>query len=134
MGSCVPLQIISAAFDPHCWNATSFADPEKVMDFTSPNAFCAAAITVFASCARALAHRDARQIETTASFFNTASPINLWVARWHAPVPAILYPLGLRWGPAGLLERRLGAWCVIRIAGPPSGRPGSPGARGRNRR
>src|ERR1700674_4151846 len=80
MGSCVPLQIISAAFDPHCWNATSFADPEYVMDFKSPNAFCALATTVFASCAMALAHRNARQITTTVSFFSTASPlIDTWL-------------------------------------------------------
>jgi hypothetical protein len=45
------------------------------MDFKSPNAFCALAITVFASCAKALPPRDAMQIATTASFF-TASPLN----------------------------------------------------------
>ena len=71
---------MSAALAPHCWNATSFADPEYVMDFRSPNAFCALAITVFASCAIALPHRNARQIATTASFFNTASPLmNAWL-------------------------------------------------------
>src|ERR1700678_807970 len=74
MGSCVPRQVMSAALAPHCWKATSFADPEYVMDFTSPNAFCALAITVFASCAIAPTHRDARQNATTASFLNTASP------------------------------------------------------------
>src|SRR5271155_2570810 len=74
MGSCVPRHVMSAALAPHCWNATSFAEPEYVMDFTSPNAFCAFAITVFASCARAPAHRNARQIGTIASFLNTASP------------------------------------------------------------
>src|SRR5271170_2589159 len=74
MGSCIPRHVISAALAPHCWNATSSADPEYVMDFKSPNAFCALAITVFASCATAPAHRDARQIATTASFLNTASP------------------------------------------------------------
>src|ERR1700733_739014 len=65
---------MSRALAPHCWNATSFADPEYVMDFRSPNAFCALAITVFASCAMALAHRNARQTATTVSFLNTASP------------------------------------------------------------
>src|SRR6266536_2970165 len=64
---------MSAALAPHCWNATSFADPEYVMDFTSPNAFCALAITVFASCAMTLPHRNARQITATVSFFNTDS-------------------------------------------------------------
>src|SRR5512135_2963274 len=75
MGSCVPRQFISAALDPHCWKATSFAAPEYVMDFRSPNAFCALAITVLASCAMALAHSEARQIANTASFFKTASPL-----------------------------------------------------------
>jgi hypothetical protein len=56
---------------PHCWNATSFADPEYVIEFRSPNAFCALAITVFASCAMAFPLRNAMQIATTASFFIT---------------------------------------------------------------
>src|ERR1700730_14331509 len=81
MGSWVPRQFISAALDPHCWNATSFADPEYVMDFKSPVAFCALAITVFASCALALAHRNERQIPTAASLFNTASPLISLVVR-----------------------------------------------------
>src|SRR5580658_169068 len=87
MGSCVPLHIMSAALAPHCWNATSFADPEYVMDFKSPNAFWALAITVFASCAMALPPRNATQIATTVSFFNTASPLaNAWlVGRTHPP-------------------------------------------------
>src|ERR1044071_7353254 len=63
------------------------------MDFTSPNAFCALAITVFASCARALPHRDARQIAPTLSFLNTASPL----VDHPLPVLDILYPLGLPW-------------------------------------
>ena len=68
------------------------------MDFRSPNAFCALAITVFASCAMALPHRNARQIAATASFFNTASPLyQRRVAGYNAPVPDILYPLGLPW-------------------------------------
>src|SRR3989454_10136993 len=74
MGSWVPLQIMSAALDPHCWKATSLADPEYVMDFRSPNAFCALAITVFASCAMAFPHRNARQIATTATFFTAIPP------------------------------------------------------------
>src|SRR2546421_6305151 len=65
---------MSAAFEPHCWNATSLAAPEYVMDFRSPNASCALATTVFASCAIAFPHRHARQIATTASFFTTATP------------------------------------------------------------
>src|SRR5438132_11582088 len=65
---------MSDALDPHCWKATSFADPEYVMDFTSPNAFCALAITVFASCAIAFPHRYARQIATRASLFTIATP------------------------------------------------------------
>jgi hypothetical protein len=44
------------------------------MDFKSPMAFWAFAITVFASCAMTLPHRDARQTATPVSFFNTASP------------------------------------------------------------
>jgi hypothetical protein len=44
------------------------------MDFTSPNAFWALAITVFASCAIAFPHRYATQNATTASLFNTAPP------------------------------------------------------------
>src|SRR5437773_8783984 len=65
---------MSAALDPHCWKATSLADPEYVMDFRSPRAFCALAITVFASCAMAFPHRYARQIPTTTSFFTTVTP------------------------------------------------------------
>jgi hypothetical protein len=49
----VPRHIMSAALAAHWWNATSFADPEYVMDFKSPNAFCASSIAVFASCATA---------------------------------------------------------------------------------
>jgi hypothetical protein len=52
-----------------------------VMDFKSPDAFCALAITVFASCATAFPHRTVRQIATTVSFFNTASPYEHLVAR-----------------------------------------------------
>src|SRR2546430_6702732 len=66
---------MSAALAPHCWKATFLADPEYVMDFTSPNAFCALAITVFASCAIAFPHRYARQNAITASFFTTAAPL-----------------------------------------------------------
>src|SRR5580658_4599312 len=75
MGSCVPLHIMSVELAPHCWNATSFADPEYVMDFRSPIAFCALAITVFASCAMALPPRNAKQITPTLSFLNIASPL-----------------------------------------------------------
>src|ERR1700691_5140129 len=97
---------MSRALAPHCWNATSFADPEYVMDFKSPNAFCALAITVFASCAMALAHRNARQITTSAIFLNTASPYQFDAryhfdaryqpdVRWNTAVHSILYPLDL---------------------------------------
>src|SRR4026208_296734 len=44
------------------------------MDLGSPNAFCALAITDFASCAAAFPTKYARQIATRASRFNTASP------------------------------------------------------------
>src|SRR4029450_8062370 len=81
IGSWVPRHIESAAFVPHCWKFTSFADPEYVMDFRSPNAFCALAITVFASCAIAFAQTNARQIATAASFFNTAFPPFPFMAR-----------------------------------------------------
>src|SRR5712691_8658112 len=64
---------MSAALEPHCWNATSLAAPEYVMDFRSPNAFCALAITAFASCAMALPRRNVRQIAMTESVFDTAS-------------------------------------------------------------
>src|SRR4030095_3915866 len=74
IGSCIPRQFMSVALAPHCWNDTSLADPEYEMDFRSPIAFCAVAITVFASCAIAFPHRNATQIATTLSFFNTASP------------------------------------------------------------
>src|SRR5207247_2259188 len=56
------------------WNATSLAVPEYVMDFRSPSAFCALAITVFASCALAVAHGNVRQIAITERVFDTASP------------------------------------------------------------
>src|SRR5262245_3639561 len=65
---------MSAALAPHCWNVTSFADPEYVMDLGSPNAFCALATTVFASCAIAFPERHAKQIATSASLFTTATP------------------------------------------------------------
>src|SRR5207302_9410928 len=74
IGSWVALQIMSAALAPHCWKATSFAVPEYMMDFRSPSAFCPLAMTVFASCAIALPHRNATQIATTASFFIRANP------------------------------------------------------------
>src|SRR5215468_9376834 len=83
---------MSAALAPHCWKATSFADPEYVMDLRSPNAFCAFAITVFASCAMALPHRSARQFATPAILLNTTLSSFSLVAR---PIPHIVYPLGL---------------------------------------
>src|SRR5262249_12154515 len=44
------------------------------MDFKSPDAFCALAMTVFASCAMTFPHRNATQIATAAIFFTTATP------------------------------------------------------------
>src|SRR5580704_6029406 len=79
IGSCVPRQVMSAALAPHCWNATSLADPEYVMDFRSPSAFCALAITVLASCAMAIPHRNTRQVTPAANLLNTDSPLyNGW--------------------------------------------------------
>src|SRR4030095_3883132 len=74
IGSCMPWQLGCAAFAPHCWNATSLADPAYVMDATSPSAFCALAMTVLASCAHAEPDRHAKQTAIVASFFSTASP------------------------------------------------------------
>ena len=74
IGSCVPWQTIAVALAPHCWNATSFADPEYVMDLGSPNAFCAFAIAVFASCAIAFPQRYDTQIPARASFFIIVIP------------------------------------------------------------
>src|SRR4051812_7039678 len=65
---------MSVELAPHCWNATSFADPEYVMDFTSPRAFCALAMTAFASCAIAFPHRHAMPIAAQASFLTTVIP------------------------------------------------------------
>src|ERR1700689_1582414 len=92
---------MSVELAPHCWNATSFADPEYVMDFRSPRAFCALAITVFASgsvSARALPHRNALQIATTANFLDTPSPLPSLVAPQNEAVLNILYPLASRRG------------------------------------
>src|SRR5687767_2257056 len=74
MGSCVPRHIIAAALAPHCWNATSFADPEYVIDLRSPRAVCALVMTVLASCAIAFPHRHATQVATRITFFTTAPP------------------------------------------------------------
>src|SRR5712671_2602729 len=43
------------------------------MDFTSPSAFCALAITSLASCALAFPVRQARPIASTANFFTSIS-------------------------------------------------------------
>src|SRR6185369_7453956 len=78
IGSCVPRQFISALLAPHCWNATSFADPEYVMDLTSPNAFWALAMTVLASCAIAFPANIttwARPSARRASFLTTDSSL-----------------------------------------------------------
>src|SRR4051812_13699379 len=65
------------------------------MDLTSPSAFCAFAITVFASCARALPHTSAAPSATIENFLNTASPLtNCLGARENAPVLDILYRPG----------------------------------------
>src|ERR1700679_4009089 len=95
IGSWVPRQTMSVELAPHCWNATSFADPEYVMDFTSPSAFCALAITVLASCAMALPHTNARRIAATEILLDTASPlhslvVHSLVAPQNVPVLNIL--------------------------------------------
>src|SRR5579862_785616 len=93
MGSCVPRHVMSAALAPHCWNATSFADPEYVIDFTSPNAFCALAIVVFASWPMAIPLRNPRHIANTAIFLNTVSPlIDVCLLRRNTTILNILYP------------------------------------------
>src|SRR5438105_6009324 len=82
---------MSAALVPHCWNATSFADPEYVIDLTSPSAFCAFAMTAFASCAAALPHSAATESTTRVSFLNTATPpISFRPAAPHEPGCAVL--------------------------------------------
>src|SRR5690606_2765435 len=58
-----------AAFAPHCWNETSRAEPEYVIDRTLPSALCAFAMTVLASCAIAIPARDDAQSAASASFF-----------------------------------------------------------------
>jgi hypothetical protein len=65
---------MSVELAPHCWNATSLAAPEYVIAFTSPRAFWALAMTVLASCARAVPDTHARLRAMTESFFNTAFP------------------------------------------------------------
>jgi len=74
IGSCVPWQMTSAAFAPHCWNATSRAEPEYVTAFGLPNAFWAFAITVFASCANAFAHNSIVPSAASTSFLFTVVP------------------------------------------------------------
>jgi hypothetical protein len=59
---------------PHCWNATSLAEPEYVIDVGAPNAFFALAMTAFASCAHALLPSAATQSVTNANFFTTTTP------------------------------------------------------------
>src|SRR5271166_1014922 len=101
MGSCVPRHIMSRMLAPHCWNATSFADPEYVMDFTSPSAFCALAMTFLASSAMALPYWKARQVATTASFLNTDSPYQpegpIERARPEYSISVLLAPGLKRW-------------------------------------
>src|SRR5688572_27668517 len=65
---------MAAALAPHCWNDTSLAEPEYVIEVGLPKAFCAAAMTALASCAIAIPLEYARQIAARASFFNTTSP------------------------------------------------------------
>src|SRR5690606_23189333 len=54
---------------PHCWNATSRAEPEYVMDCTLPKARRAFSMTVAASCAAAIPHRDVAQSAASANLF-----------------------------------------------------------------
>src|SRR5580765_6780863 len=67
---------MSVLLAPHCWNDTSFADPEYVMDFTSPSAFWALAMTALASCAVAFPLSHARPIAIKTSFLTTEPPYN----------------------------------------------------------
>src|SRR5687768_13948036 len=55
------------------------------MDLGSPSAFCALAMTVFASCAIAVPHRQATQVATSTRFFTTAAPP--YVRTGHPPQP-----------------------------------------------
>src|SRR5215813_8849371 len=75
IGSCMPRHTMLALLAPHCWKATSFADPEYVMDLTSPSAFWALAITAFASCAPAFPATNARPMAITASFLIAVLPV-----------------------------------------------------------
>src|SRR5690606_29346735 len=72
-----------AAFAPHCWNETSRAEPEYVIDRTLPSALCAFAMTVLASCAIAIPARDDAQSAASASFFTIViSPFpRVWESR-----------------------------------------------------
>src|SRR5262245_57973167 len=65
------------------------------MDFTSPSAFCALAITVLASCAMALPHKAARPIAATANVLNILLLFTIWLPGRNAPVLSILYPFGI---------------------------------------
>src|SRR5215831_4538610 len=78
IGSCVPRHTMLALLAPHCWKATSLADPEYVMDLTSPSAFWALAMTALASCAAAVPGRaasPARLIAIRAFLMTVTSPI-----------------------------------------------------------
>src|SRR5215471_3553420 len=108
IGSWVPRHCMSAALAPHCWNATSLADPEYVMDLRSPKAFCAFAMTAFASCAIALPHTNARQLEKPATLFNTVFPLLIWLPAARAGLEYFIssrFPGGLR-STSGIL-----VWC-----------------------
>src|SRR5712671_1183468 len=65
------------------------------MDLGSPSAFCALAITVFASCAIAFPLKDARQIATKASFF-TATLLYRHVRGRHSSSPMRLGQVSIR--------------------------------------
>src|ERR1700683_1305394 len=68
------------------------------MDFTSPRAFCASAITVLASCASALPQRNASPTLIKASFLNTGPPYEPAYepgCQAKRTVLSILYRLGL---------------------------------------
>src|SRR5438128_874747 len=69
------------------------------MDFTSPSAFCASAITVLASCAIALPHRNARQTALTKVFLTTKPP---WGLRQSENIDSIC--IRRRWSNPGLRD------------------------------
>ena len=84
--------------------------PEKVIDLGSPSAFCALAITVFASCAIAVPPRNPRQTTSRASFFTTATPPVHGQADWPRGLVVLhRHLLVLHPGPFDVVEGLRGA-------------------------